>query len=133
MVESRYWFDEPIRWKSIGSFVQRCNEVLGRNALITGGNEGSVSYLDGYDLTSAELATIKDVNRRFDVLDSWETSKLRNLTITDVENWIATVQAQINAISDLKTAKTALNSTYTITKIMARIIIWLLKREMQEI
>jgi len=67
------------------------------------------------------------------VLDAWEASKFRSLSIQDIEGWLATVQTQIDAVTNLATAKTALNSMYADMQKMAKVIIWLLKREMGEI
>jgi hypothetical protein len=83
--------------------------------------------------TDAELQQAQDAVRDLDRLDSWESSKLRNLTITDINNRIATVQTQIDAVTNVATAKTALNSMYADMQKMARVIIWLLKREMDQI
>ena len=128
MVEHQHWLNEPISWK--GGFIEACNQALGRNAVVAYGSDGLVS---GNDLTPAEIAIIKDINKRFSTLDSWEPSKLRNLTIQQINDRIATVQGQIDAVTNVATAKTALNSMYADMQKMARIIIWLLKREMNEL
>ena len=83
--------------------------------------------------TDAEMQTVYDIIRRFDKLDDWEPSKLRNLTIQQINDRIATVQAQIDAVSNVATAKTALNSMYADMQKMARIILWQLRREMGEL
>ena len=129
MPEKEYSLGEPINWKE-SNFVALCNQVLGRNAVVMYSGDGTIS---GYDLTEAELSKIRDLVHRFNTLDSWESSKLRNLTIEDINNRIAQVQAQIDAVSNVATAKTALNSMYADMQKMARIIIWLLKREMNEL
>jgi len=111
--------------------VGLCNQVLGRLAVEKVLDDGTILAVD--NLTSAEVKKIWEINRGLHVLDAWEPSKFRNLTMTDVEKRIAAVRAQIDAISDLNPAKTALNSMYADMQKMARVIIWLLKREMQEI
>jgi hypothetical protein len=82
------------------------------------------------DLTAGELQSLKEAAKKLDILDTYDASKLRNLTITDINNRIATVQSQIDAVTNVATAKTALNSMYADMQKMARIILWLLKREM---
>jgi hypothetical protein len=71
-----------------------------------------------------------DLREQFNILDAWESSKLRNLTIQQINDRVATVQAQIDAVTNVATAKTALNSMHADMQKMARVIIWLLKREM---
>jgi len=85
------------------------------------------------DFTDSESQRLLDIVDRRDMLDSWEPSKLRNLTIQQINDRIATVQNQIDAVTNVATAKTTLNSMYADMQKMARIIIWLLKREMNEL
>jgi len=85
------------------------------------------------DFTLNEEQEAKEIVAHLNDLDGWESSKLRNLTIQQINDRIATVQAQIDAVSNVATAKTALNSMYADMQKMARIIIWLLKREMNEL
>ena len=98
--------------------------------IISLGGDGTVEFRNVPTLS--EIQEIKDSALRFDFLDSWEPSKLRNLTIQDINSRIATVQAQIDAVTNVAAAKTALNSMHADMQKMARIIIWLLKREMGE-
>jgi hypothetical protein len=127
MTEREYQLEGPIQWRGLSEFVQQCNLALGRNAVISAGRDGLINAID---LSDSDLVTLGLVNKRLNVLDSWESSKLRNLTIQDINNRIATVQTQIDAVTNVATAKTALNSMYADMQKMARVIIWLLKREM---
>ena len=113
MNEETYDLGEPIR--RLADFVLRCNSALGRTGLVTAGSDGLISAVD---LTPEELETIKRVNKAFDKLDSWEPTRLRDLTLAQVE-------AKVDSISNLTEAK-------AVIKTMARILLWLLKREMGE-
>lgn len=128
MVEKEYWLGEPIPWKS--GFVEACNNALGRTAVVTYGSDGVIS---GFDLTSGDLAKIREVNRRYDVLDSKEQSKLRNLTWTQLENEITARQNEINAVTNLAQAKTAMLNLLADEAKAWRIVLWLMKREMNEL
>jgi hypothetical protein len=121
---------EYLLWKDSQAFIVRVNSLLGRTAIIRADPDGA---LEGTNVTSDELVTMRQVNHNYDMLDSWEPSKLRDLTLQQINNRIATVQAQIDAVTNAATAKTALDSMYADMQKMARIIIWLLKREMNEL
>jgi hypothetical protein len=129
MVEKDYNLNEPIRMP-LGRFIDKCNQAIGRPAVTTCGGDGRVW---GIDLTDNDLIKIHEINKALDVVDSWESSKLRNLTIQQINDRIAIVQTQIDAVTNVATAKTALNSMYADMQKMARIIIWLLKREQGEL
>jgi hypothetical protein len=128
-----YFICGPPEWRlnAKADPVALCNQVLGRQAVVKVLDGGSVLAVD--DLTPNEIKTIVDINFDRHKLDQWESSKLRSLTIEQINNRIATVQAQIDAVTNIATAKTALNSMYADMQKMARIILWLLKRETGEL
>ena len=97
--------------------VGLCNLVLGRLAVEKVLDDGTVLAVD--NLTSAEVKKIWEINRGLHILDGWEPSGLRNLTLTQV-------QTAVNNISDLSSAKAVIMK-------LAEVVLWLLKREMNEV
>ena len=130
MPENLYWIGEEVKWRSLTAFRDRCNQQLGRNAILSVGSDG---YIAGVDLTDAELTTIQRVNVRVDRLDEWESSKLRNLTLDQINTEVTTRQNEINAATNLAQAKTAMLNLLADDAKAWRIILWLLKREMNEL
>jgi hypothetical protein len=129
-----YDLDDRVQWKNMAAFRDKCNQLLGRSAVITG---DAVQLADnqilGNDLTPTELSILNTVNKRFEVLDSWEQSKLRNLTLDQINNEITARQNEINAATNLTQAKTAMLNLLTDDAKAWQIILWLLKREMNEL
>ena len=91
-------------------------ESLG-SASIEHVKDGYLLRFSGATPTEVDVALrlVDPVNR----LDDWEPSKFRGLTIEQVD-------ARLDAIGNLADAKPVL-------KTMARVILWLLKREMNEV
>lgn len=130
MVERAYDIGEPIRWGDLCLFRDTCNQTLGRVAVVSVGSDGIISAVD---LTAQELLVVQNVNRRFHVLDSWESSKLRNLTLNQLNNEIASLDAEIDAAGNLAAAKVVLKKILADDAKAWRIILWLLKREMNHL
>jgi hypothetical protein len=65
-------------------------------------------------------------------LDECEPSKLRNLTFEQLNNEIASLGAEIDAAQNLNEAKAVLKSLLVDDAKAWRVILWLLKREMNE-
>jgi len=126
-----YMLGEAVAWKDRISFVAACNSHLARQVVSSADPDGVIRAFS--ELSESDLRVIRNVNHNFHTLDSWESSKLRNLTIQQINDRIDTVQAQIDAVTNVATAKTALNSMYADMQKMAQIIIWQLKREMGEL
>jgi hypothetical protein len=125
-LEKTYSLGEPIQWKSLGSFIQRCNQVLGRNAVVSAGSDGLISAID---LTTQEIATIKDIIAKRDILDSREVSKFRNLTPEQVENKLTEINNEIDAITNLAQVKALLKKLAGFEAVLFRGWKWYLDRE----
>lgn len=85
------------------------------------------------DFTPSELGIVEDICRSFETLDSWESSKFRNLTLTQINNEVASLDAEIDAAGNLATAKVVLKKILVDNAKVWRIILWLLKREMNQL
>lgn len=85
------------------------------------------------NFTANEEKQLKDIIAKRDTLDSKEQSKLRNLMWTQLENEITARQNEINAVTNLAQAKTAMLNLLADEAKAWRIVLWLMKREMQEL
>jgi hypothetical protein len=132
-MSNQYYLDGPLLWTDRGAFQANCNSALERNAILYVDVMPRNYMVASDNLTDAELEIIKSVNKRFDILDSWESSKLRNLTLTQLNTEITTRQNAINACTTLAQAKIELLNLLTDEAKAWRIILWLLKREMNQI
>lgn len=94
-------------------------------------NPYTVNTTDNF--SADEEKQVRDIIAKRALLDSWEASKLRNLTLDQLNNEITTRQAEINAVTNLTQAKTAMLNLLTDEAKAWRIILWLLKREQEEL
>jgi hypothetical protein len=85
------------------------------------------------DFTVEEEKGFRDILAKRDNLDAWESSKFRNLTLAQVNNEITARQTEINVATNLAQAKTAMLNLLQDDAKAWRIVLWLMKREMNEL
>lgn len=115
MSENAFYLGEQITG-DLTDFMNRANAKLGREAVQSVGSDG---FITGFNITEDEMRILREVNHKIDMLDSIDPAKLRKLTI-----------AQLNAQID---ALTSLADTKTVLKVYGRVLLWLVKREINEL
>jgi len=119
MPEQDYLLGEPIFWRNLFKFKERCNTVLGRAAVVSVGFDGLGGHILAIDLTNGELDTIRLVNRFRNFLDQFDPQNTRTFTLAQLEN-------AVDSITNLADAKAFL-------KRLSRVVFWLMKRELAEL